>query len=116
MESETRAKRPMAAPQFEEIRYSVDDRVLTITLSRPDRLNAFTPRMGAELIEAFEHADADDAVRAVIVTGEGRGFCAGADLAGGGRRSTGAIVRARAPCRATAAGRWRCGSSRPRSR
>ena len=84
MESETRAKRPMAAPQFEEIRYSVDDRVLTITLSRPDRLNAFTPRMGAELIEAFEHADADDAVRAVIVTGEGRGFCAGADLAGGG--------------------------------
>jgi enoyl-CoA hydratase/carnithine racemase len=84
VEQQTRATQPTPAPQFEEIRYSVDDHVLTITLFRPDRLNAFTPRMGAELIEAFEHADADDAVRAVIVTGEGRGFCAGADLAGGG--------------------------------
>jgi enoyl-CoA hydratase/carnithine racemase len=69
---------------FEEIRYEVADRVLTITLNRPDRLNAFTPRMGRELIDAFDRADADDDVRAVIVTGEGRGFCAGADLGGGG--------------------------------
>lgn len=69
---------------FEEIRYEPADRVLTITLNRPDRLNAFTPRMGRELIEAFDRADADDDVRAVIVTGEGRGFCAGADLGGGG--------------------------------
>src|SRR5213592_4595414 len=69
---------------FQEIRYEVADRVLTITLNRPDRLNAFTPTMGRELIEAFDRADADDAVRAIIVTGEGRGFCAGADLAGGG--------------------------------
>jgi enoyl-CoA hydratase/carnithine racemase len=69
---------------FEEIRYELADRVLTITLNRPDRLNAFTPRMGRELIEAFDRADADDDVRAVIVTGEGRGFCAGADLGGGG--------------------------------
>jgi enoyl-CoA hydratase/carnithine racemase len=57
---------------------------LTITLNRPERLNAFTPTMGRELIEAFDRADADDDVRAIIVTGEGRGFCAGADLAAGG--------------------------------
>jgi enoyl-CoA hydratase/carnithine racemase len=69
---------------FQEIRYEVADHVLTITLDRPDRLNAFTPTMGRELIEAFDRADADDDVRAIIVTGAGRGFCAGADLAGGG--------------------------------
>jgi enoyl-CoA hydratase/carnithine racemase len=69
---------------FEEIRYEVADHVLTITLNRPDRLNAFTPTMARELIEAFDHSDADDDVRAVIVTGAGRGFCAGADLGGGG--------------------------------
>ena len=69
---------------FQEIRYEVTDRVLTITLDRPDRLNAFTPRMGHELIEAFDRADADDDVRVIIVTGAGRGFCAGADLGGGG--------------------------------
>jgi enoyl-CoA hydratase/carnithine racemase len=70
--------------EFEQIRYEVDDRVLTITLDRPDRLNAFTPTMQRELIDAFEAADADDEVRAVIVTGAGRGFCAGADLQAGG--------------------------------
>ncbi|MGH2852883.1 MAG: crotonase/enoyl-CoA hydratase family protein [Solirubrobacteraceae bacterium] len=69
---------------FEEIRYELADRVLTITLNRPERLNAFTPTMGRELIEAFDRADADDDVRAIIVTGAGRGFCAGADLAAGG--------------------------------
>lgn len=69
---------------FKEIRYEVADHILTITLNRPERLNAFTPTMGRELIEAFDRADADDDVRAIIVTGEGRGFCAGADLAGGG--------------------------------
>src|SRR3954449_12142100 len=68
---------------FSEIRYDVADGVLTITLNRPDRLNAFTPTMMSELIEAFDRADADDGVRAIIVTGEGRGFCAGADLGGG---------------------------------
>jgi len=62
----------------------VADRVLTITLDRPDRLNAFTIRMHQELIDAFDRADADDEVRAVVVTGRGRGFCAGADLAAGG--------------------------------
>lgn len=70
--------------EFEEIRYELADGVLTITLNRPDRLNAFTPTMGRELIEAFDRADADDEVRAIVVTGEGRGFCAGADLAAGG--------------------------------
>jgi enoyl-CoA hydratase/carnithine racemase len=70
--------------RFQEIRYELADRVLTITLNRPDRLNAFTPTMGRELIEAFDRADADDEVRVIIVTGEGRGFCAGADLGGGG--------------------------------
>ena len=60
------------------------DGVLTITLDRPDRLNAFTTRMMHELIDAFDRADADDAVRAIIVTGAGRAFCAGADLGGGG--------------------------------
>jgi enoyl-CoA hydratase/carnithine racemase len=69
---------------FEEIRYEVADHVLTITLDRPDRLNAFTPTMARELIEAFDRSDADDEVRAVVVTGAGRGFCAGADLGGGG--------------------------------
>ncbi len=69
--------------QYEQIVTDVVDGVLTITLNRPDRLNAWTATMGEELIAAFDEADADDAVRAVIVTGAGRGFCAGADLAGG---------------------------------
>lgn len=70
--------------EFEQIRYEVEDRILTITLDRPERLNAYTPTMGRELIEAIDLADADDDVRVVIVTGAGRGFCAGADLAAGG--------------------------------
>ncbi|MHA6794830.1 crotonase/enoyl-CoA hydratase family protein [Pseudonocardia bannensis] len=70
--------------EYSQIRYEVADRVLTLTLDRPDRLNAFTGRMGEELRDAFDRADADDDVRAVVVTGAGRGFCAGADLGGGG--------------------------------
>ena len=70
--------------EFEQILYEVEDHVLTITLNRPDRLNAFTPTMGRELIEALDLADADDDVRAIVVTGAGRGFCAGADLEAGG--------------------------------
>jgi enoyl-CoA hydratase/carnithine racemase len=69
---------------FESIGYQVAENVLTITLQRPERLNAFTEAMGVELIEAFERADRDDEVRAVIVTGAGRGFCAGMDLQAGG--------------------------------
>jgi enoyl-CoA hydratase/carnithine racemase len=69
---------------FEQITTEVADRVLTITLNRPERLNAWTATMGRELIEAFDQADADDEVGAIIMTGAGRGYCAGADLASGG--------------------------------
>ncbi len=69
---------------FEQIKTELADNVLTITLDRPERLNAWTAQMGAELRAAFDEADTDDDVRAIIVTGAGRGFCAGADLASGG--------------------------------
>ena len=68
---------------MEEILYDVKDRVATVTLNRPDKLNAFTTRMRDGLIETFTRADEDDAVRVVIVTGAGRAFCAGADLSAG---------------------------------
>jgi enoyl-CoA hydratase/carnithine racemase len=66
-----------------EISYQVAEGIATVTLNRPDRLNAFTVRMAKELVDTFDAIDADDAVRVVIVTGAGRGFCAGADLGGG---------------------------------
>jgi enoyl-CoA hydratase/carnithine racemase len=69
---------------FDQITTDLTEHILTITLNRPERLNAWTAQMGSELIEAFDRADADDEVRAIIVTGAGRGFCAGADLASGG--------------------------------
>jgi len=69
--------------EYEQILYNVKNRILTITLNRPDRLNAFTPRMREELIDAFDCSDADDDVRAIIITGAGRAFCAGADLGAG---------------------------------
>ncbi|MGK0338733.1 MAG: enoyl-CoA hydratase/carnithine racemase, partial [Candidatus Azotimanducaceae bacterium] len=62
----------------------VEDHILTITLNRPEKLNAFTGVMMSEMINAFDRADADDNVKAIIITGAGRGFCAGADLASGG--------------------------------
>lgn len=65
---------------YETILYEVEDRVLTLTLNRPERLNAFNSQMMTEMIDAFDRSDADDGIRAVIVTGAGRGFCAGADL------------------------------------
>jgi enoyl-CoA hydratase/carnithine racemase len=70
--------------EYEQIRLTVEDGIATITLARPDRLNAFTPQMMREMVAAFDTTDDDDAVRAVIVTGEGRAFCAGADLGKGG--------------------------------
>ena len=73
----------MIAMNYEDIKYEIADRVLTITLHRPDKLNAYTRRMQDELMDAFGRADADDEVRAVVVTGAGRGFCAGADLSAG---------------------------------
>ncbi len=69
---------------YTEIIYDVADSIATITLNRPAQLNAFTGVMMYEMLAAFDEIDADDNVRAVIVTGAGRGFCAGADLAGGG--------------------------------
>jgi enoyl-CoA hydratase/carnithine racemase len=68
---------------FNTIRYSVENGVATITLHRPEKLNAFTPEMSVELVRAFDRVDADDAVRAVVMTGEGRAFCAGLDLSAG---------------------------------
>jgi enoyl-CoA hydratase/carnithine racemase len=68
---------------YKEIRYDLEGGVLTITLDRPEQLNAFTTTMMNELLDAFDRADADDAVRAVVLTGAGRAFCAGADLSSG---------------------------------
>ena len=70
--------------EYTQIVYEVADNIATITLNRPDKLNAFTGTMMYEMIEAFDQVDADDDVRAVIVTGAGRGFCAGADLSASG--------------------------------
>jgi enoyl-CoA hydratase/carnithine racemase len=69
---------------YNTIIYDVEDGILTLTLYRPEKLNAFTGEMLTEMIDAFDRADADDDVRAIIVTGAGRAFCAGADLSGGG--------------------------------
>ncbi len=74
----------MGSQDFETLLYDVTDGIATITLNRPDKLNAFTSRMMLDLIAAFDATDADDAVKAVIVTGAGRAFCAGADLGSGG--------------------------------
>ena len=70
--------------QTTQIAFDVSDHIATITLNRPDKLNAFTGTMMNEMIDAFDETDANDDVRAVIVTGAGRGFCAGADLSSGG--------------------------------
>ena len=68
---------------YEHIKYELDGAILTVTLNRPDKLNAYTATMGSEIEDAFARADEDDAVRVIIVTGAGRGFCAGADISGG---------------------------------
>jgi enoyl-CoA hydratase/carnithine racemase len=88
---------------FETIITAIDDGIFTLTLNRPDRMNAFTPLMMREMCAAFDAADADDSVRAVIVTGAGKAFCAGADLgagaatfdyaARGGKDGTGSPIR-----------------------
>jgi enoyl-CoA hydratase/carnithine racemase len=68
------------APPYEQILYEVEDPVATITLNRPEALNAFTQRMGAELRHAVHRAEADPAVVGIVITGAGRAFCAGADM------------------------------------
>lgn len=69
---------------YRTIQYAVEDKVATITLHRPDRMNAFTSGMCRELLDAFDRVDGDDEVRALVFTGSGRAFCAGADLGSGG--------------------------------
>jgi len=68
---------------YDHIKYELDGPILTVTLNRPEKLNAYTAIMGRELEDAFIRADEDDSVRVIIVTGAGRGFCAGADISGG---------------------------------
>lgn len=70
-------------PDYEQVAYDVDGGVAVVTLDRPDKLNAMTAQMGAELGDAMAEADGDDDVRVVVLTGAGRAFCAGADLGGG---------------------------------
>lgn len=72
-------------PEYTQIRYEVSDSIATITLARPEKMNAFTGVMMRELLDVFDVIDADDAVRAVIVTGDGKAFCAGADLSSGAK-------------------------------
>ncbi len=69
---------------YQQIIYQVKDRVLTLTLNRPDKLNAYTQTMCDEMVDALDQADEDDNVRVIVVTGAGRAFCAGADLSAGG--------------------------------
>jgi enoyl-CoA hydratase/carnithine racemase len=89
--------------EFETIIVEEKDGVCWVTLNRPDRLNAFTAAMAGELVAAFDLADADDAVRVVLLTGAGRGFCAGADL-GGGRTTFAGRGEAEAEAGGTIAG------------
>ncbi len=74
----------MPRMDYETLLTDLDAGILTLTLNRPDRLNAFTPTMLEELLDAFDEIDRNDEIRVVIVTGAGRGYCAGADLGGGG--------------------------------
>ena len=71
--------------EYTQIRYEVSDSIATVTLARPEKMNAFTGVMRRELLDVFDVIDADDAVRAVIVTGDGKAFCAGADLSSGAK-------------------------------
>ncbi|MBJ19849.1 MAG: crotonase/enoyl-CoA hydratase family protein [bacterium] len=89
----------IADAALETMRTELESGVLTLTLNRPDRLNAFNVQMGVDWFEVLDRIDADDEIRVVIVTGEGRAFCAGADLASGAAtfdsEQGGAFVEAR---------------------
>ena len=94
---------------YEHILYDVKGRIATVTLNRPDKLNAYTATMGAELEDAFLRADEDDEVRVVIVTGAGRGFCAGADISAGAnafdtKSGSGVMFQGDKPRRSSGAG------------
>ncbi len=80
----TRGPGSVARVTYEQIAYEVEDGIATITLDRPEQMNAYTMRMHEELIDALDRADADDDVRVIIFTGRGRAYCAGADLSEGG--------------------------------
>ena len=83
--------------EYEQINLDVADKVATITLNRPERLNAFTEKMRFELLDAFDVIDANDGIRAVVMTGEGRGFCAGAELGDRGGDTFNASAKGRDP-------------------
>ncbi len=70
---------------YDLIACEIDGTTLVVTLNRPDKLNAYTGAMGTEIEDAFRKADEDDAIRAIVVTGAGRAFCAGADVSGGAK-------------------------------
>ncbi|MCH7601114.1 MAG: enoyl-CoA hydratase/isomerase family protein, partial [Myxococcales bacterium] len=78
--------------EYQQILYKVDDPIATITLNRPKSLNAWTPQMGVEVKHAFAQAEADPAVVVIVLTGAGRGFCAGADLKGLSNLSEGGSI------------------------
>jgi enoyl-CoA hydratase/carnithine racemase len=86
----------MQTTAYQTVLVDVDDGVATITLNRPDRMNAYTFRMGLELRHAFHTLDQDDAIRAIVVTGAGKAFCAGADLESGGDTFAGRAADERA--------------------
>jgi len=91
-----RGEKPLVSHAYEHILFEVSDGIATITLNRPDKMNAYIPEMGSEIVDAFRRVREDDAARVVILTGAGRGFCAGVDLdylkasrAGGGPAAKG---------------------------
>lgn len=106
-----------AHQEFTQIEYSVSDHIATITLNRPEKLNAFTNTMLHEIIDAFDLTDANDDVRAVIMTGAGRAFCAGADLSGVAQHSVEveATFKVFVAFRVTAEDSYLCESSTARS-
>ena len=76
---------PTSLPTFETLLYDVQDGIATVTLHRPEKMNAFTTQMRDDLVAVFDETDKNDDVRVVIITGAGKAFCAGAELSAGGK-------------------------------